>query len=271
MSSATQSVPAEATRSNFVPGRFLGQVAVITGGAHGIGAAIAVRLAREGAQVAIADIDSAAMQATAAGVAHEGGSVEPFCCDVRRADEVEAMVARTIAWAGRIDVVIHSAGICKGVPFEETDEELWDATLDTNLKGAFLVSRAVVPHMVRQAGGSLVFIASTNSFEGEMLQAPYNASKGGLFLLAKTLARELGPHGIRSNAVGPGFIRTRLSEPFLRETSFIRKYLDNDAPVIPLRRLGVPDDVTGPALFLASRDAAFVNGAMLLVDGGQLA
>jgi NAD(P)-dependent dehydrogenase (short-subunit alcohol dehydrogenase family) len=181
------------------------------------------------------------------------------------------MVRRALAWQGRIDVLIHSAGICKGVPFLETGEELWDTTLDTNLKGAFLVSRAVVPHMIERGRGSLVFIASTNSCEGEMLQAPYNASKGGLYLLMKTLARELGPYGIRSNAVGPGFIRTRLSEPFLKEPEFIRKYLDRENPAIPLCRLGLPEDVTGPALFLASRDAAFVNGALLLVDGGQLA
>jgi glucose 1-dehydrogenase len=268
---ATQSGSADATFANVVPGRFLGQVALVTGGAHGIGAAIATRLAREGARVAIADIDGGAMTASAAAIMEEGGSVASLRCDVRRRSEVEEMVARAIAWAGRIDVVIHSAGICKGVPFEETDEALWDETLDTNLKGAFLVSRAVVPQMMERRSGSLVFIASTNSFEGEALQAPYNASKGGLFLLAKTLARELGPHGIRSNAVGPGFIRTRLSEPFLQEPSFIRKYLDREDPAIPLRRLGVPDDVTGPVLFLASRDAAFVNGAMLLVDGGQLA
>jgi NAD(P)-dependent dehydrogenase (short-subunit alcohol dehydrogenase family) len=125
--------------------------------------------------------------------------------------------------------------------------------------------------MIERGRGSLVFIASTNSCEGEMLQAPYNASKGGLYLLMKTLARELGPYGIRSNAVGPGFIRTRLSEPFLKEPEFIRKYLDRENPAIPLCRLGLPEDVTGPALFLASRDAAFVNGALLLVDGGQLA
>jgi len=151
--------------------------------------------------------------------------------------------------------------------------------------------RAVVPHEARnclrvviltsggeesflrapQGDGCLVFIASTNSDEGEALQAPYNGSKGGLLLLTKTLARELGAHGIRSNAVGPGFIRTRLSEQFLSEPSFIHKYLGPDNPAIPLRRLGFPADVTGPALFLASRDAAFVNGAMLLGDSGQLA
>lgn len=263
--------PGEAVQATVVPGRFLHQTALVTGAAHGIGAAIARRLAQEGARVMLADMDEEAMNATAAGISEDGGSVDAFVCDVRQRHAVDEMVEGIIARAGRVDVLIHSAGVCKGVPFIETDDSLWDATLDTNLKGPFLVSRALAPHMIRQRGGSLVFIASTNSYEGEALQAPYNASKGGLFLLAKTLARELGRYGIRSNAVGPGFIRTRLSEPFLSEPSFIHKYLDAENPAIPLRRLGLPADVTGPALFLASRDAAFVNGAMLLVDGGQLA
>lgn len=211
------------------------------------------------------------MNATAAGIAEDGGSVEAVVCDVRRRQAVEEMVVRMMAVAGRIDVLIHSAGICKGVPFMETDEALWDATLDTNLKGAYLVSRALAPHMIRQGGGCLVFIASTNSYEGEALQAPYNASKGGLLLLTKTLARELGPHGVPLQRRRTWFHPDPAERTVLDEPSFIHKYLDPDNPAIPLRRLGLPADVTGPALFLASRDAAFVNGAMLLVDGGQLA
>ncbi len=270
--SVTASSTLESARANLVRGRFLDQTAVVTGGANGIGAAIVRRLAREGARVVVADIDQQAMQDALGALRAEGAEAECVPCDVRCPAQVERMVQHTLAWSGgRLDVLIHCAGICAPVPFLETGEDLWDATLDTNLKGAFLVSRAVVPHMIPRGSGSLVFIASTNSYEGEMLQAPYNASKGGLWLLTKTLARELGPHGIRSNAVGPGFIRTRLSEPFLHEPAFIRKYLDPADGAIPLRRLGVPDDVTGPALFLASPDAAFVNGAMLLVDGGQLA
>ncbi len=166
---------------------------------------------------------------------------------------------------------MYVAGVCKGVPFESTDEELWDWTLDTNLKGAFLFAHTVARHMIARRAGSIVFMASTNSCEGEALQAPYNASKAGMFLLAKTLARELGPYGIRSNAVGPGFIRTRLTEPFLADEQFMTKYFSNGSSLIPLGRIGEPEDVSGPALFLASRDAAFVNGVLLLVDGGQLA
>ena len=177
------------------------------------------------------------------------------------------MVKNVVDWHGRIDVLMYVAGVAQPVPFLETDEKLWDWTLDINLKGAFLVSRAVAPHMIKQRRGKLVFMASTNSWDGEALQAPYNASKAGLFLLAKTLARELGPYGIHSNAVGPGFIRTRLTEPFLKNREFM-KYTANQ--LIPLGRLGVPEDVAGPATFLASHDADFVNGVLLFVDGGQV-
>lgn len=135
------------------------------------------------------------------------------------------------------------------------------------MKGAFFAARAVVPHMLKRRRGKLVFMASTNSWDAEAELAPYNASKAGVFLLAKTLARELGPHGINSNAVGPGLIRTRLTAPMLKNKRFMRKY----EHLIPLGRLGVPEDIAGPATFLASRDADYVNGVLLFVDGGQLA
>ena len=265
-----------ARHNGALPQRFAEQVALVVGGAQGIGKAIAVRLAREGASVNIADIDRRMMALTCREIKSENGDVCTVFCDVRQSRQVERMVKTVIERSGRIDVLMYVAGVCKGVPFLKTDEKLWDWTIETNLKGAFLVSRSVTPHMVRQRSGNLVFMASTNSWEGEMLQAPYNASKAGLFLLAKTLARELGPFGIRSNAVGPGFIRTRLSEPFLKEPEFIAKYgvdggNSNGNHPIPVGRLGMPEDVAGPALFLASRDAAFVNGVLLLVDGGQLA
>ena len=249
--------------------RFEGQVALVVGGAQGIGKAIALRMADEGARVVIADIDRKMMTSTSKDIEKNGGEARAITCDVRRRQQVNGMVKRVLGWYDRIDVLMYIAGVVRGVPFLETDEELWDWTLDTNLKGAFLVSSAVVPHMVKRRRGKLVFMASTNSWDGEALQAPYNSSKAGLYLLAKTLARELGPYGINSNAVGPGFIRTRLTEPFLRNRQFMKKYTSNH--LIPLGRLGLPEDVAGPATFLASRDADFVNGVLLFVDGGQLA
>lgn len=250
--------------------RFDDQVALVVGGAQGIGRAIAIRLGREGAKVMVADIDCAMMEQTVREMRREGFDADAIPCDVRRPGQVQAMVQQIMAAHGRIDVLMYVAGIAPPAPFLEISEETWDDTMDTNLRGAFLVARAVAPHMTARKRGSLVFMASTNCWDAEAQLGHYNVSKAGVFLLAKTLARELGPHGIRSNALGPGFIRTRLTEPVLHDAEFMKKY-DPARGLIPLGRLGTPEDVAGPALFLASRDADFINGVLLFVDGGQLA
>lgn len=255
------------SHDNFVPERFRDQVALVVGGAQGIGKAIALRLAREGAHVVVADIDRAMMARTRQEIAEGGGSVRTVYCDVRQRRQVNEMVRRVIRWYDRIDVLMYIAGVVRGLPFAQTAEKDWDYVLDTNLKGAFLAARAVVPHMIKRRRGKLVFMASTNSWDAEAELASYNASKAGIYLLAKTLARELGQYGINSNAVGPGLIRTRISEPLLRDPKFMKKYEN----LIPAGRIGVPEDVAGPATFLASRDADYVNGVLLFVDGGQLA
>jgi 3-oxoacyl-[acyl-carrier protein] reductase len=256
-------------KTNNLP-RFKDQIAVVAGAAHGIGKAIAERLGREGARVVIFDIDADGMQATICEMQSEGSASQGVACDVRMSDEVQAAVKQVIDWHGRIDILMYIAGIAPPVPFLELDEATWDNTLDINLRGAFLVSRAVVPHMVARRKGKLVFMASTNSWDGEPQLAHYNASKAGVFLLAKTLAREFGKFGINSNAVGPGPIRTRLLAPIFEDPFFQVKY-NSENGVIPLGRVGMPEDVAGPALFLASEDAAYVSGVLLFVDGGQLA
>jgi NAD(P)-dependent dehydrogenase (short-subunit alcohol dehydrogenase family) len=253
--------------TNFIAERFQGQVALVVGGAQGIGKGIAVRLAREGANLVIADIDRPMMADTAKEIAAAGGSVRAVACDVRKKPQVERTVAQVVRWHKRIDVLMYVAGVGKGVPFVETDDKHWDWTIDINLRGGFLFARAVATHMIKQRSGKLVFMASTNAWDAEAELAPYNASKAGLFLLAKTLARELGPMGINSNAIGPGLIKTRLTKPFLNDPKFMKKYEN----LIPVGRLGEPEDIAGPATFLASRDADYVNGVLLFVDGGQLA
>ena len=250
-----------------VPNRFAEQIALVVGGAHGIGKAIAVRLALEAASVVIADMDGKGLQATAREIARQGCKVGTMACDVRSEAQVKRMVARVIREYGRIDVLMQIAGVAKPAPLLKTTTEHYDRTVDTNVRGSFFVARAVLPHMVKQRHGKLVFMASTNSWDAEAELAPYNISKAGVFLLAKTIAREFGRHGINSNALGPGFIRTRLSEWVLNHPAFAAKYEN----LIPLGRIGVPEDVAGPAAFLASRDADFVNGVLLFVDGGQLA
>ena len=255
------------TKAEFVPGRFDGQVALVVGGAQGIGKAIAVRLAREGARAVIADINRAMMARTAKEIGAAGGSVRTLYCDVQKKPLIDRTVAQIIRWYKRLDVMVYMVGVNPSAPFLRTDEKRWDRTLAINLRGGFLVARAVAPHMVKQRRGKLVFMSSTNAWDAEAQQAPYNVSKCGLFILSKTLARELGPYGINSNAVGPGLIRTRLSEPFLKDRKFMKKY----EQLIPVGRVGTPEDVAGPATFLASRDADYVNGVLLFVDGGQLA
>ena len=251
----------------FIPDRFKGQVALVVGGAQGIGKAIAVRLAREGARLVIADIDRPKLAQAKKEIAAFGGDITTLVCDVRRTAQVQKTVRQAIARHRRVDVLMYVAGIGKVVPLTKTTDRFWDDTMDINLKGAFLFARETAPHMIRRKRGKVVFMASTNSWDGEPELSPYNASKAGLFLLGKTLARELGPHGINVNCVGPGFIRTRLTEPVLKMPYFAKKY----ATAIPLGRLGWPEDVAGPATFLASRDADYVNGVLLFVDGGQLA
>ncbi len=250
-----------------IPGRFNEQVALVVGGAQGIGRAIAARFAREGATLAIGDIDRRMLAQTTREISRIGGAVQPIVCDVRQPRSVKAMVARVTRQCGRIDVLVYVAGVSRSLPFADTEEKDWDFVLRVNLKGAFLTARAVVPHMIKQRRGAMVFMASTNSWDAEAELAAYNASKAGIFLLAKTLARELGHYGIRSNAVGPGLIRTRLTVPLLRNSRFMAKYKN----LIPLGRIGMPEDIAGPVTFLASRDAAYVNGVLLFVDGGQLA
>jgi 3-oxoacyl-[acyl-carrier protein] reductase len=247
------------------PNRFEGKVALVVGGAQGIGKAIAVRLAAEGATVVIGDIDRKQLMMTVREIKARKGNVVGIPCDVRNKREVERTVRRVVKAWKRIDVLMYVAGIAKAVPFRETTDKIWDLTMDVNLKGAFWFARAVTGPMIKQRKGKMVFMASTNAWDAEANLAPYNVSKAGLFLLAKTLARELGRFGICSNAVGPGLIRTRLTEPFLSDPTFMEKYSN----LLPLGRVGVPEDVAGAATFLASSDADYIAGTLLFVDGGQ--
>jgi NAD(P)-dependent dehydrogenase (short-subunit alcohol dehydrogenase family) len=170
--------------------RFKGQVALVVGGAQGIGRAIAIRLRREGAHVVIADIDRAKMDILSREMADAGTTVQTAICDVRRKRQIERMVAEIVRRHRRVDILMYVAGVAKSVPFIQTSEDLWDWTMDINLKGAFLVARAVAPHMIKKRRGKMIFMASTNSWDAEAELAPYNASKAALFLLTKTMARE---------------------------------------------------------------------------------
>lgn len=248
--------------------RLENKVAIVTGGANGIGRATALRFAREGARVVVADIEFENAQNVAAEIRAEGGAGLAVAVDVRLRESIEALFARAVAEFGRVDTLAAIAGVSGGVPFVDLPERVWDQTLAVNLKGVFLCGQAAARQMIAQGtGGRIVNMSSTNGLVGEPDFAHYNASKFGVVGLTMTMAIELAPFKINVNAVCPGFIRTRLSDDLIAQPGFTSQYLKK----IPLGRFGDPADVTGAFVFFASDDSSYVTGTTLIVDGGQLA
>jgi 3-oxoacyl-[acyl-carrier protein] reductase len=248
--------------------RFEGKRVLITGGANGIGKATVARFAAEGAKIVMTDLNREAAEATAASIGSETGSpVYPFVADVSRKADNLAAVQFAVAKMGGLDVLVNNAGIYYEDPFEEITEARWDGIMNVDLKGTFLMTQAALPLFKAQQSGIVVNLASTNGLAGERNYAHYNAAKGGVVLLTKTLALELGPYGIRVNCVCPGYIVTE-STLAMDSEEFINDYIQHK---IPLRRTGKPEEVAAVIAFLASDDASFVHGDAILIDGGQLA
>lgn len=244
------------------------QVAIVTGGANGIGRATALRFAREGARVAVADIEFENAQQVAREIQTAGGEAIAVNVDVRSRRSVDALFACTVGEFGRVDILAAIAGVSPMAAFVELPEEDWDQTLSVNLKGVFLCGQAAARRMIAQGnGGRIVNMSSTNGLVGEEQFAHYNSSKFGVVGLTMTMAIELAPHHITVNAVCPGFIRTRMSEEMLALPGFADDYLKK----IPLGRFGEPEDVAGAFVFLCSNDSRYITGTTLVVDGGQLA
>jgi NAD(P)-dependent dehydrogenase (short-subunit alcohol dehydrogenase family) len=248
--------------------RFEGKRVIVTGGANGIGKATVARFAAEGAAIVLTDINGAAAGAAAQQIARETGSaVHPFVADVSvKADDL-ATVQFALDSMGGVDILVNNAGIYFEDAFEEITEERWDGIMNVDLKGTFLMTQALVPHFKEKRSGIIVNMASTNGLAGEIYYSHYNAAKGGVVLLTKTLAIELGPYGIRVNCVCPGYIATE-STVAMDSEEFVNNYIRNK---IPLRRTGKPEEVAAVIAFLASDDASFVHGDAILIDGGQLA
>jgi NAD(P)-dependent dehydrogenase (short-subunit alcohol dehydrogenase family) len=228
-----------------------GKRAVVTGGANGIGLATARALAAGGAEVAVFDREKPA-----------DAFARWIEVDVRRRESIDAAFAET----GAPDIVIANAGIGEEEDFLEHSAERWDRILAINLSGAFHTVQAAA-RLMKERGGAIVLTASTNSYDGEARLAAYNASKAGLLGLVHTAANELGPYGIRVNAVCPGLIRTRLTERHFSSPEVLRDYFRH----IPLGRGGSPEEVANACVFLASDLASYITGATLFVDGGQMA
>jgi len=236
---------------------FSGKLAVVTGGANGIGAATARMLARGGARVAIFDLER--VDAAAAAQLRGAG----YAVDVTD----RASLERAFDQTGPPDIVIANAGIGAEVEFGATSEETWERTIGVNLTGVFLTLQAAAAIMKPRRRGAMVITASTNSYDGEALLTAYNASKAGLLGLLHTAANELGPYGIRVNAVCPGLIRTRLTERHFSHPEVLKEYFRH----VPLGRGGDPEEVANASVFLASDLASYITGATVFVDGGQMA
>lgn len=235
-----------------------GKLAVVTGGANGIGFAAAELLAVNGASVAIFDLERENPQNAADQIGANG-----FEVDVTSRESLDAAFVA----AGTPDIVIANAGIATEADFLAQTTEAWERTLSVNLTGAFHTVQSAARMMKPRHGGAIVLTASTNSYDGEARLAAYNASKAGLLGLVHTAANELGPYQIRVNAVCPGLIRTRLTERHFSSPEVLRDYFRH----IPLGRGGEPVEVAQACIFLASNLASFISGATLFIDGGQMA
>ncbi len=240
------------------------KIALVTGAARGIGQAIALQLAADGADLALCDVKAEWLADTLAKVNALGRRAEGYAMDVANAAAVGEAVAKVLADFGRIDVLVNNAGITRDTLLIRMSEEDWDAVLDINLKGAFLTTKAVVKSMMKQRSGAIVNIASVVGIMGNPGQANYTASKAGLIALTKTTAKEMGSRNIRVNAVAPGFIHTAMTDKLSEPVK------DAMLKMVPLGRLGEPEDVAKAVAFLASDNAAYVNGQTLAVCGGMV-
>ncbi|MFH0879204.1 MAG: 3-oxoacyl-[acyl-carrier-protein] reductase [Lentisphaerota bacterium] len=241
-----------------------GKVAVVTGAARGIGQAIALKLASEGADLALCDLQKEWLDETLALVAAKGRRAEGFALDVSQGEAVIAAVEQIHQSFGRIDILVNNAGITKDGLMMRMSEADWDAVLNINLKGAFLCTKAISRIMMKQRSGAIVNIASIIGLIGNAGQCNYAASKAGLIALTKSVAKELASRNVRANAVAPGFIRSKMTEKLPEDIQ--KKMLD----AIPLARFGEPEDVANVVLFLASDAAAYVTGQVLTVCGGMV-
>lgn len=242
-----------------------GKVALVTGSAGGIGRAVAQRFVAEGASVVINDIDAAKVEATVAGIEAAGGKAFGAVADVRRTAEVEKMVADATAALGPIDILVNNAGGSarkRGGPFDQTTEEIWDWVIGVNLKGTMICTHTVMKQMMERKTGAIVNMGSIAPCTAGFNGVDYVASKGGIIAMTRTLAKGLGPHGIRVNCISPGAIETEGVMPD-------DKIKENFRKSTYLGRNGRPEEVASLALFLVSDEAAFITGQNYIIDGGR--
>ena len=243
--------------------RLKNKIAIVTGAAQGIGLATALKFADEGATVVICDVQAERVDAAVAQVQARGATAAGFVLSVADRPALDAMAAAVVARFGRIDVLVNNAGITRDARLQKMTAEQFDAVVDVNLRGVFHATQAVLPAMLEQASGVILNASSVVGIYGNFGQTNYAATKFGVIGFTKTWSRELGPKGIRVNAVAPGFIET----PIL--ATIPEKVLEQMREKVPLHRLGKPEEIASVYAFLASDEASYVNGAVLEVSGGM--
>lgn len=240
------------------------KIALVTGGAQGIGRAICERFLSDGADVAIGDFNMDVANATCEELSGSTGKVKAFLMNVADESSVDEAVKEVMNEFGRIDIVVNNAGITRDNLMMRMKKEDWDAVISVNLTGAFNISKAVIRHMMKARSGCIINIASVVGVMGNAGQANYSASKAGLIGLTKSMAKEFASRNITVNAIAPGFILTEMTENLPDEAK--QAFLN----VIPLKRGGTPEDVAKVASFLASDDASYITGQVICVDGGMI-
>ena len=238
------------------------KVALVTGGGQGLGETISLALAREGAHVAIGDVNLERAESVVGKIEGMGRKAIAVRADVSREDEIKALVAQSVAGLGTIDILVNNAGIFHSGPVAEMSEDIWSRVMDVNLKGTFLCSREIIPLFKEKRSGKVINIASLAGQVGGLLAgANYAASKAGVICFTKSLAKELAPFGVNVNCIAPGIIDTAMTEAFPREE--MKKS-------IPMGTLGEPQDIANAVLFFASEESKYITGETLNVNGGVL-
>ena len=244
--------------------RFKDKVVIVTGGGQGLGEAFCKGFAREGAHVAIVEINEATGKKVEEEIRQSGGSAVFFKCDVSSKAQCQATVDQIMARWGRVDVLVNNSGVHSGGNFWEETEEAWQRMFAVNVMGVVFMSQIVVPIMMKQGKGKIINVSSKAAIVGEPNHAAYSASKGAVLSLTRAMAVELAPRGINVNAITPGTTLTPLGKSAL-EDPVTRKALESN---IPLGRLGQPEDHVGSVLFLASEESDWMSGQYIVVDGG---